>query len=139
MGEGVTARSSERCNQVSDRAAPLVEILDEPVQATVIRLVPFLWNLSCDSPDLLNLNSLRTAECRLERIPVRDVLVNAVSGVDSAQRRVRKTPLARVETIALVDEGSEVSVRALCFSREDCLPPIAIAGPPIKHKDSAKV
>src|ERR1700741_1378058 len=51
IGERVSNGRSERGNQVSDHAATLVEILDEPMQATVVRLVPFLGNLCCNLPD----------------------------------------------------------------------------------------
>ena len=74
----------------------------------MVRFVPFFRNIRRNLPDCVNIDLLRPGQCWLERIPSRNVSVNAVPGIDATQRRIREAPIAGVETIALVDKSREI-------------------------------
>ena len=67
------------------------------------------------------------------------MLVDTVAGVHAAQRRIRKIPLAGIETIPLVNERRLVCRSALRLAAEYCLTPICIARPFIEHDHSRKI
>lgn len=66
------------------------------------------------------------------------MFLNIILGVDASQKQVRDAPLTSFEAVSLVDKrGCEAMPAA--FPTEYCLPPIAVAGPPINDQDSSEI
>src|SRR5208282_4388642 len=66
-------------------------------------------------------------------------LVNTIVRVYTSERRVRETPLAGIETVALVDEGGEVALASQGFATEDRLSSIGVARPLVQDKNPGEV
>jgi hypothetical protein len=98
-------------NQGSNCGTAAIEAFDEAIEANSVGLVPFWRNFCGNAPNLIDIYFFSACESRLERIPACHMLVDTVAGVHAAQRKIRKIPLAGIETIPLVNENR------LCFGQ----------------------
>jgi hypothetical protein len=70
--------------------------------------VPLGWDGICAAPDIDRVSLFGPGQGGLKRSPAGYVLVDAVTGIDSPQRRIWERPLSGIEAIALIDK------RGLC-------------------------
>ena len=102
-------------------------------------MVPFRRNLFRRFiQDLFVDPLLQALEPGLERAHPADRLVHVVPGVQPAQRRVRKRPLARVEAEALINHQRLVP-RPAQLQKEDGLAAVRVASPLVEHQHAGKV
>lgn len=95
----------EGVDQVRDGGATLVKRFYQAIQPVTIEFVPLRWNRCGNSPDLIDINCFSAGERGFEAISSSGVRINAVLGIDSSQRRIRKVPIPGVEAVTLIDEG----------------------------------
>src|ERR1051326_1432813 len=81
---------------------------------------------------------LQAAEKRLEGIQSRHTGIHGGPGIKAAQRRIRKTPLVRVEAEALIHHRSDVVPRITGRTVKHRLARVAVAGPFIKNQHPAE-
>src|SRR6185312_16224382 len=134
----IAARFTETGDQRANDRPAQIQLFDNPVQSCSILLVPFGWNTGRDMPNGINIHFFGAGEGRLECFPTPHVLINTVSGVDTAERRVWEAPFARVEAIALIDEHDAIST-LLRVTIEDRLPSIGVARPFVEHQHASKI
>jgi hypothetical protein len=123
-------------NQGANSGPSTIEGFDQAIEASGVELVPLWRNFCGNAPNLIDIYFFSACESRLERIPARHMVVHTVPGVDTTQRRIRKIPLAGIETIPLVNERRLVCRSPLRLAAEYCLTPICIARPFIEHDRS---
>jgi hypothetical protein len=117
----------------------MVQRLYQPMQTVSISFVPLLRDLSRTPPHGVRIHLFCSGQCWFECLPSRHTLVYTIVRVYASERTVRESPFAGIEAVALVDEGSVVSVASQGLATEDCLPPIAVARPLVEHKNSREV
>src|SRR5882724_2469762 len=100
-------------------------------------LIPFRRNPLRATPEIEHRDLLCFCENRLEGFPTSNLPVDTVGGIDTAQCRIRKVPLAGVETISMINEQNSESP-GLAASREDSLPAIGVGQPLVQHKNLPK-
>jgi len=66
------------------------------------------------------------------------MLVNVIAVIDAMKSHVGKTPLTRIEVIALVNE-SDMVIAVIDAPYKSRLASVAIASPLVKDKDSRKI
>lgn len=109
------------------------------MQAVSISFVPLFRNLNRTPPDCVRIHLFCSGQCWFDCLPSRDTLVYTIVRVDTSERTIRETPLAGIETVALVDEGSVVALASQGLATEDRLSPITVARPFIQDKNSREV
>jgi hypothetical protein len=117
----------------------MVQHLHQPMQTVSISFVPLFRNLDRTPPDGVRIHLFRSGQCWFERLPSGDTLVYTIVRVYTSERTVRETPLAGIEAVALVDEGSGVPLASLGFAAENRLPSIAVARPLVQDKNPSEV
>jgi hypothetical protein len=125
-------------NQIANDGPSTVKRLDQAMEPATIEFVPLWRNSASNSPDVIHTQPFSPRERRLEGIPASDVPVDTIPGVHSPQRRVRETPLARIEAISLVDESCGEASATLLAS-EHGLPAIRVASPLVEHDHSGEI
>src|SRR5207245_2049795 len=71
------------------------------------------------------------------RNQARYLLIYKSARIDATKRRIRKSPLARIETVALIDERGCV-FPCIGFFPEHGLPAVRVAQPFVRHQHTGK-
>ncbi len=120
-------------DQPANALAALIQFLDEHGQPIIVVLVPFGWNVLRATGNFRNRHFFQACQPRLKTLPPSHADVDVIPQEYSPQRRIGETPLAGIETVALVDERR----RVLLFAQpapEGGLSAIGIAGPFIERE-----
>jgi len=115
----VPARSAKFADQLSDRPSSMAERFHQSLQTDSVAFVPLFRNLGSAAPNGVSIHLFGSTERPLKRLPPHHTLVNAVVAVCASKGRVRERPLARVEAVALVNEGCSLSLASWRFPTED--------------------
>src|SRR5215469_10317104 len=109
VGKRFTARVAGRENQFRHTLASAMQALEQTLKFVPLPGVPLRRYLRRLLPeDTLGNLLFEAHEPRLEGRQAIDTFVNAVPGVEPAQRRVRKIPLARVKAESEVNHHRHV-------------------------------
>src|SRR6266568_8312429 len=88
--------------------------------------------------NLVKAHILSAIEGRLKAAPSGHTYIRSVVGVDAAQWRVGKRPLAGIEAIAVVNECDPI-LTATRRTSKYALPSIAVAQPLVEHEDAGEI
>jgi hypothetical protein len=138
-GERIPYRFAKGGDQLPNALAAILERLDQPIQTVSISFVLLFRNLGRTTPDSVRIHLFCSGQGGFEYLPSRDTLVYTIVRVYTSERTIRETPLAGIETVALVDEGSVVALASQDLAKKDRLSPITVARPVVKDKDTRKV
>src|SRR5208283_5041030 len=118
-------------------AASLQQAIQQALQIGAFA-IPLTWDLVRNALQLPRGESFDSRQPRIKVIPRFDPLIDIIEPVDSPQRRVGETPLARIEAVSKINERSVV-FPLMCLLVEYHLPAIGVAGPLIKSEQTSKL
>src|ERR1700675_3134047 len=81
---------------------------------------------------------LHASKPRLERLHSPDRFIYTMARVEPSKWRVWKVPFARVETEPLIDHQRAI-MRFIFIAVKNCLPPVCVTRPFVKHEHPAKI
>src|SRR5208337_172441 len=122
----VPARPTKFADQLPNRPTTMVHRLHQPSQTVSISFVPLFRNRGRTPPDGVRIHLFCSGQCWFEYLPSHDALVNTIVRVYTSERTIRETPLAGIETVALVDEGSVVALGSQVLATENRLSSITV-------------
>src|SRR5271166_6670459 len=99
--------------------------------------IPLTWDLVRNAVELPLGESFDPRQPWFKVVPRFDPFIDIIEPVHSPQRRVGKTPLARIEAVSKINERSGV-FPLMCLLVEYHLPAIGVAGPLIKSEQTSK-
>jgi hypothetical protein len=115
-------------NQGANIRAALMQLFEQPIEASSVELVPLWWNFCGDAPKLIDIHFFCACESRFEVILVPDVRVDTIAWVNTTKRRIGEAPLPGIEAISLIDKDCSITA-ALGWAAEDGLTPVRVTGP----------
>src|SRR5271157_1775475 len=133
----VSAGSPEVFDEQAEYAAALQYAIQQALQIRAFA-VPRAWDLVRNAAQLLLGESLDPRQPWSEVIPRFDPLIDIIEPVDSPQRRVGETPLARIEAVSKINEFCVVFPLAHLLVEYN-LPTISVAGPLVEGEQTSKL
>src|SRR5271166_3404194 len=128
----IPRRILKRKNELPHSRSSFQQLAQQPFQLLRFPAIPLRRNLLRQRPHRALRKRLDPAQPRLKRLPPCDTRINIVAPEHPAQRRIRKTPLSRIEAISLVDKARRKLTLA-AFLPERGLSPVGVACPLVER------